>query len=50
MQTQIHKNKLTILGVAIVDVTVTERSSAGQVPANPNRHDLAQLIEQVIQL
>ncbi|MDG2774655.1 hypothetical protein P7M68_24380, partial [Vibrio parahaemolyticus] len=39
-----------VLRVAKVDITITERSPAGQIPANPNGHDLPQLVEQVIEL
>lgn len=44
------RKQLTILRVAVVDITITEGPPAGQIPANPNRHDLTQLVEQVIEL
>jgi len=41
---------LTILRVAVVDITVAERSPSAQVPTNPNGHNLTHLVEQIIEL
>lgn len=46
----IKMHRLTILRVAIVNVTVTERSPGAHVPADPYRHDLADLVEQIVEL
>ncbi|KAG6664296.1 hypothetical protein CIPAW_02G083600 [Carya illinoinensis] len=39
-----------ILRIAIVDVTVTERSPGAHVPADPHRHDLTDLAEKIVEL
>lgn len=36
--------------VAIVDVAIAERSASTQVSADPHRHDLADLVEQIVKL
>nr|GMD87678.1 hypothetical protein VPNG_09340 [Ipomoea batatas]GME07646.1 hypothetical protein VPNG_09340 [Ipomoea batatas]GME20488.1 hypothetical protein VPNG_09340 [Ipomoea batatas] len=36
--------------VAIVHITVTQRALASQIPANPNRDHLPELVENIVQL
>lgn len=38
------------MGIVIIDISITKRSSGGQVPANPNRNHLTHLVKQVIEL
>jgi len=40
----------TILRVAIVNITIAKRSPGTQIPTNPNRNHLADLIKHVVKL
>lgn len=42
--------ELTIMGIAIIDITVAKGPPGSQIPADPNRHDLSNLIEEIVEL
>lgn len=44
------KIQLTISRGAIVDIAITERAATGQIPTDPNRDNLTDLIEQIVEL
>lgn len=38
------------MDIAIIDIAIAKGPSSGQVPADPDRYDLTQLIKQIIEL
>jgi len=42
--------KRTILRVTVIDIAIAERTTRGQVPADANRNNLANLVEQIVEL
>lgn len=50
MASSTQQRRLTVLSIAVIDVTVSERAPGAQVPTDPDRHHLTHLVKEVVEL